>query len=158
MEELGANLVLTGYDPMDPADVTLGKDVKLKERGVAAADDALPAAYLKCGNTFTKQRIARRNDGNFGCLAAERGIFHTKCRLETGFENRRLKDVFDQAVLFCIICNGFAFGVEDFSIKRTHSGSRLKKGFSAMRANLIALQTLLQFPLESAYDNFKGEI
>ena len=39
LKELGANLELTGFNPMELADITLGKDVEFKKYDESAADD-----------------------------------------------------------------------------------------------------------------------
>ncbi len=39
LKELGANLELTGFNPMEPADITLGMDVEFKEYDESVADD-----------------------------------------------------------------------------------------------------------------------
>jgi ParB-like chromosome segregation protein Spo0J len=54
LKELGANLELTGFDPMELADIMLGKDVEFKEYDESAADDVQLATCPKCGHTFPK--------------------------------------------------------------------------------------------------------
>jgi hypothetical protein len=39
MEELEVDLQLTGFDPMELADIMLGRDVEFKEYDESAADD-----------------------------------------------------------------------------------------------------------------------
>ena len=54
LKELGANLELLGFNPMEIADITLGKDVEFKEYDESAADDVEMLACPKCGHTFPK--------------------------------------------------------------------------------------------------------
>ena len=54
LKELGADLELTGFNPMELADITLGKDVEFKEYDESAADDVQMATCPKCGHTFPK--------------------------------------------------------------------------------------------------------
>jgi ParB-like chromosome segregation protein Spo0J len=54
LKELGANIELTGFDPMELADIMLGKDVEFKEYDESAADDVQMATCPKCGHTFPK--------------------------------------------------------------------------------------------------------
>jgi hypothetical protein len=42
LKELGAGLELTGFDPMELADIMLGKDGEFKEYDESAADDVQP--------------------------------------------------------------------------------------------------------------------
>ena len=54
LKELGADLELTGFDPMELADIMLGKDVEFKEYDESAADDVQLATCPKCGHSFPK--------------------------------------------------------------------------------------------------------
>jgi len=54
LEALGANLVLTAFDLMEVADVTLGKDINFKEFDETAGDDIELMTCPKCGNSFPK--------------------------------------------------------------------------------------------------------
>jgi len=54
LKELGANLELLGFDPMEIADITLGKDVNFKEYDESAADDVQMITYPECGKSFPK--------------------------------------------------------------------------------------------------------
>ena len=54
LKEMGANLALLGFNPMEIADITLGKDVEFKEYDESAADDVEMATCPKCGHTFPK--------------------------------------------------------------------------------------------------------
>jgi hypothetical protein len=54
LKEMGANLAILGFDPMEIADITLGKDVELKEYDESAADDVETISCPKCGHTFPK--------------------------------------------------------------------------------------------------------
>ena len=54
LKELGANLELTGFDAMEPADIMLGKDVNFKEFDETAADDVQLLTCPKCGHSFPK--------------------------------------------------------------------------------------------------------
>jgi ParB-like chromosome segregation protein Spo0J len=54
LKELGADLELTGFNPMELADITLGKDVEFKEYDESASDDVQMATCPKCGHTFPK--------------------------------------------------------------------------------------------------------
>ncbi len=54
LKELGANLELLGFDPMEIADITLGKDVEFKEYDESAADDVETITCPSCGHTFPK--------------------------------------------------------------------------------------------------------
>jgi hypothetical protein len=51
-KELGANLELTGFNPMELADITLGWDVEFKKYDESAADDVKLATCPKCGHSF----------------------------------------------------------------------------------------------------------
>ena len=52
LKELGANLELTGFNPMELADITLGRDVEFKEYDESAADDVKLATCPICGHSF----------------------------------------------------------------------------------------------------------
>jgi len=54
LKELGADLELTGFDPMELADIMLGKDVSFKEYDESAADDVELVTCPKCGHSFPK--------------------------------------------------------------------------------------------------------
>jgi len=55
LKELGADLELTGFDPMELADIMLGKkDVEFKEYDGSAADDVQLLTCPKCGHSFPK--------------------------------------------------------------------------------------------------------
>ncbi len=54
LKELGANLELLGFNPMEIADITLGKDVEFKEYDESAADDVETITCPSCGHTFPK--------------------------------------------------------------------------------------------------------
>jgi ParB-like chromosome segregation protein Spo0J len=54
LKELGADLDLTGFDPMEIADITLGKDVDFKEYDESAADDVELITCPECGKSFPK--------------------------------------------------------------------------------------------------------
>jgi len=54
LKELGADLELTGFDPMELADIILGKDVEFKEYDESAADDVQLLTCPKCGHSFPK--------------------------------------------------------------------------------------------------------
>jgi hypothetical protein len=54
LKELGANLELIGFDAMELADITLGKDVTFKEFDESAADDVEMVTCPKCRNSFPK--------------------------------------------------------------------------------------------------------
>jgi len=54
LKELGANLELLGFDPMEIADITLGKDVEFKEYDESAADDVHLITCPECGKSFPK--------------------------------------------------------------------------------------------------------
>ena len=54
LKELGANLELLGFNPMEIADITLGKDVEFKEYDESAADDVEMLTCPKCGHTFPR--------------------------------------------------------------------------------------------------------
>ncbi len=54
LKALGANLELTGFDLMELADITLGKDVEFKEYDESAADDVEMLTCPSCGHTFPK--------------------------------------------------------------------------------------------------------
>jgi ParB-like chromosome segregation protein Spo0J len=54
LKELGANLELLGFNPMEIADITLGKDVEFKEYDESAADDVEMLTCPSCGHTFPK--------------------------------------------------------------------------------------------------------
>ena len=54
LKALGANLELTGFDLMELADITLGKDVEFKEYDETAADDVEMLTCPSCGHTFPK--------------------------------------------------------------------------------------------------------
>ena len=52
LEDLGADIALTGFNPMELADITLGRDVEFKEYDESAADDVNLATCPKCGHSF----------------------------------------------------------------------------------------------------------
>ena len=52
LKELGVNLTLTGFNPMELADITLGRDVEFKEYDESAADDVKLATCPKCGHSL----------------------------------------------------------------------------------------------------------
>ena len=54
LKELGANLELLGFNPMEIADITLGKDVDFKEYDESAADDVQLITCPECGKSFPK--------------------------------------------------------------------------------------------------------
>ena len=54
LKELGADLELTGFDPMELADIMLGKDVEFREYDESAADDVELVTCPKCGHSFPK--------------------------------------------------------------------------------------------------------
>ena len=54
LKKLGANLELLGFNPMEIADITLGKYVDFKEYDESAANDVQLATCPKCGHTFPK--------------------------------------------------------------------------------------------------------
>jgi ParB-like chromosome segregation protein Spo0J len=54
LKELGANLELIGFNPMEIADITLGKDVEFKEYDESAADDVELVTCPECGKSFPK--------------------------------------------------------------------------------------------------------
>ena len=54
LKELGANLELLGFDPMEIADITLGKDVDFKEYDESAADDVQMITCPECGKSFPR--------------------------------------------------------------------------------------------------------
>ena len=54
LKALGANLELTGFDLMELADITLGKDIEFKEFDETAADDVELTTCPKCGHSFPK--------------------------------------------------------------------------------------------------------
>jgi ParB-like chromosome segregation protein Spo0J len=54
LKELGVNLDLTGFDPMELADIMLGDDVEFKEYDESAADDVQTITCPQCGHTFPK--------------------------------------------------------------------------------------------------------
>jgi ParB-like chromosome segregation protein Spo0J len=54
LKELGANLELTGFDPMELADIMLGKDVEFKEYDESAADSVEMITCPECGKSFPK--------------------------------------------------------------------------------------------------------
>ena len=54
LKELGANLELLGFNPMEIADITLGKDVDFKEYDESAASDVEMIACPECGKSFPK--------------------------------------------------------------------------------------------------------
>ena len=54
LKELGANLELTGFNAMELADITLGKDVEFKEYDESAADDVQLITCPECGKSFPK--------------------------------------------------------------------------------------------------------
>lgn len=54
LKELGANLELIGFNPMEIADITLGKDVDFKEYDKSAADDVELITCPECGKSFPK--------------------------------------------------------------------------------------------------------
>jgi len=54
LKALGANLELTGFDLMELADITLGKDVNFKEFDETAAADVELTTCPKCGHSFPK--------------------------------------------------------------------------------------------------------
>ena len=54
LKELGANLELLGFNPMEIADSTLGKDVEFKEYDESAADDVETITCPSCGHIFPK--------------------------------------------------------------------------------------------------------
>ncbi len=54
LKELGANLELLGFDPMEIADITLGKDVDFREYDESAADDVELITCPECGKSFPK--------------------------------------------------------------------------------------------------------
>jgi ParB-like chromosome segregation protein Spo0J len=54
LKELGANLEFLGFNPMEIADITLGKDVEFKEYDESAADDVETITCPSCGHTFPK--------------------------------------------------------------------------------------------------------
>ncbi len=54
LKELGANLELTGFNPMELADITLGKDVEFKGYDESAADTVQMITCPECGKTFPK--------------------------------------------------------------------------------------------------------
>jgi ParB-like chromosome segregation protein Spo0J len=54
LKALGANLELTGFDLMELADITLGKDVNFKEYAESAAADVELLTCPKCGHSFPK--------------------------------------------------------------------------------------------------------
>ena len=54
LKELGANLELLGFNPMEIADITLGKDVDFKEYDESAADDVQMITCPECGKSFPK--------------------------------------------------------------------------------------------------------
>ena len=54
LKALGANLELTGFDLMELADITLGKDVNFKEYDETAAADVELVTCPKCGPSFPK--------------------------------------------------------------------------------------------------------
>ena len=54
LKALEANLKLTGFDLMELADITLGKDVEFKEYDESAADDVEMMECPKFGHSFPK--------------------------------------------------------------------------------------------------------
>ncbi len=54
LKALGANLELTGFDLMELADITLGKDIEFKEFDETAAVDVELTTCPKCGHSFPK--------------------------------------------------------------------------------------------------------
>jgi hypothetical protein len=52
--ELGAKLELLGFNPMEIAGITLGKDVDFKEYDESAADDVEMRTRPECGKSFPK--------------------------------------------------------------------------------------------------------
>jgi len=54
LKELGANLELLGFDPMEIADITLGRDVEFKEYDESAAEDVQLITCPECGKSFPK--------------------------------------------------------------------------------------------------------
>jgi hypothetical protein len=54
LKALGANLELTGFDLMELADITLGKDINFKEFDETAAADVELTTCPKCGHSFPK--------------------------------------------------------------------------------------------------------
>jgi ParB-like chromosome segregation protein Spo0J len=52
LKDLGADLALTGFNPMELADITLGRDVEFKKYDESAADDVKVATCPKCGLSF----------------------------------------------------------------------------------------------------------
>jgi ParB family chromosome partitioning protein len=54
LKELGANLELLGFIPMEIADITLGKDVDFKEYDELAADDVELITCPECGKSFPR--------------------------------------------------------------------------------------------------------
>ncbi len=54
LKELGADLGVLGFDPMELADITLGKDVTFKEYDESAADDVKLVTCPKCGHSFAR--------------------------------------------------------------------------------------------------------
>ena len=54
LKELGADLQLIGFNPMEIADITLGKDVEFREYDESAADDVQLITCPACGKSFPK--------------------------------------------------------------------------------------------------------
>ena len=54
LKELGADLELIGFDPMEIADITLGKDVEFRDYDESAADDVQLITCPECGKSFPK--------------------------------------------------------------------------------------------------------
>lgn len=54
LKKLGANLELLGFNPMEIADITLGKDVEFKEYDESAADDVEMLTCPSCGHTWPR--------------------------------------------------------------------------------------------------------
>jgi len=54
LKELGADLALTGFDPVEIADITLGRDVEFREYDESAADSVELQTCPKCGHSFPK--------------------------------------------------------------------------------------------------------
>jgi len=54
LKELGADLALTGFDPVEIADITLGRDVEFREYDESAADGVELQTCPKCGHSFPK--------------------------------------------------------------------------------------------------------
>jgi hypothetical protein len=57
LKELGANLELLGFNPMEIADITLGKDLDFKEYDESAADDVEMITCPNAANPFQNRRL-----------------------------------------------------------------------------------------------------